>query len=142
MSEPRIIPTEEIAEYSLEDIEALQAKFRGCCFWNDSITHIDRECIRLTRDTLDAIDKRLDFFCHESEQQLTKLYNEMAALTVQLARTLTDAQQYAEADEKIRTEFNKLPQLEMADTARAHLTTGHEYLQIQAMLHGVSVKPL
>lgn len=142
MSEPKIIPAAEIEQYSLEEIEALQAKFKGCCFWNENITHIDREGIRLTRDTLDAMDKRLDEFCKESEQRLTKLYNEMAALTVQYAKTLTDAQQYAEADEKIRTEFNKLPQLEMADTARAHLITGHEYLQIQAMLHGVNIKPL
>jgi hypothetical protein len=142
MTEPKIIPVEEIAQYSLDEIEALQDKFKGCSFWRDDITHIDREGIRLTRDTLDAMDARLSILSQESNARLTKTYNESAALCVTLARHLCNDAEFQQASDKIRTEFNRLPQLEMADEARAHLKTGHEYVEKMAEIWGVNIPPL
>jgi hypothetical protein len=142
MTEPRIIDPKEIEAYSLDEISALQDVFGGCCFWSDDITHIDRDGIRLTRETVGAMGDRLDVLMIEQDEIMRNQYNRNSARIVRLAEDVADLGDYEEADRSMRNYFNRLPKLASAEQARQRLSDAHTKLVGKAAEDCVTVPPL
>ena len=88
------------------------------------------------------MDIRLDTLRKETNTQISRIYNDNAALCTKSAKVLCLEGNFEQAAHTIHTQYHCLPPSETTNEARAHLKTEHEFIVAKAKERGVSIAPL